>query len=121
MFGGSAQRVEAGSANSAQPHGRVQIETEMMSHRNELKGSEACVQLCREIGNSRRTSSDHQARGARQGNRKGAALENFIRDKSLLWHQTCTAKMGRDSMSGVVATSGLGIEKLRIAVVTCRA
>jgi choline dehydrogenase-like flavoprotein len=51
------------------------------------------------------------------GNLKGAALENFIRDAaSTYWHQTCTAKMGRDSMS--VADGDLkvyGIENLRVA------
>ena len=31
---------------------------------------------------------------------KGAALEDFIRDAAATYHhQTCTAKMGRDSMS----------------------
>jgi choline dehydrogenase-like flavoprotein len=51
------------------------------------------------------------------GNLKGAELENFIRDAAVTyWHQTCTAKMGRDSMSVVDANLKVyGIEKLRIA------
>jgi choline dehydrogenase len=36
------------------------------------------------------------------GNLKGADLENYIRDAaSTYWHQTFTAKMGRDPMSVV--------------------
>jgi AraC-like DNA-binding protein len=48
---------------------------------------------------------------------KGKALENFVRDSvGTYWHQTCTAKMGRDSMSVVDAQLKVyGIENLRIA------
>jgi hypothetical protein len=36
------------------------------------------------------------------GNLKGAELENFVRNAvESYWHETCTAKMGRDSMSVV--------------------
>jgi choline dehydrogenase len=51
------------------------------------------------------------------GNLQGAELENFVRDAaSSTWHQTCTAKMGRDSMSVVDANLKVyGIENLRIA------
>jgi len=51
------------------------------------------------------------------GNLRGAALEDFIRDAASTYHhQTCTSKMGRDSMS--VEDGQLkvyGIENLRIA------
>jgi choline dehydrogenase len=48
---------------------------------------------------------------------KGKALENFVRDSvGTYWHQTCTAKMGRDAMSVVNAQLKVyGIENLRIA------
>ena len=51
------------------------------------------------------------------GNLKGAELENFIRDAaSTYWHQTCTAKMGRDSTSVVDGNLKVyGIENLRVA------
>jgi choline dehydrogenase len=51
------------------------------------------------------------------GNLKGTELENFIRDATITsWHQTCTAKMGRDGMSVVDANLKVyGIENLRIA------
>ena len=48
---------------------------------------------------------------------KGRALEDFIRDAAITYHhQTCTAKMGRDSMSVVDAELKVyGIDNLRIA------
>ena len=48
---------------------------------------------------------------------EGADLENFIRDAaSTFHHQSCTAKMGRDSMSVVDAKLQVyGIQNLRIA------
>jgi choline dehydrogenase len=51
------------------------------------------------------------------GNLKGADLEDFIRNAaSTYWHQTCTAKMGRDDMSVVDANLKVyGIDGLRIA------
>jgi choline dehydrogenase-like flavoprotein len=51
------------------------------------------------------------------GNLKRAALENFIRDSVVTyWHQTCTAKTGRDLMSVVDAKLKVyGIENVRIA------
>jgi pimeloyl-ACP methyl ester carboxylesterase len=51
------------------------------------------------------------------GNLRGAALEEFIRDSASTYHhQTCTAKMGRDSMSVVDGQLKVyGIENLRIA------
>jgi choline dehydrogenase len=51
------------------------------------------------------------------GNLSGAELEDFIRDAATTYHhQTCTSKMGRDSMSVVDAQLKVyGIENLRIA------
>jgi hypothetical protein len=98
------------------PMDAVQIETNMMSHPDDLKAAIACVQLCREIGNSA-ALRPFTKREVMPGNLKGAALENFIRDSVVTyWHQTCTAKMGRDSMSVVDANLKVyGIENLRIA------
>jgi choline dehydrogenase len=51
------------------------------------------------------------------GNLKGVDLENFIRDAATTFsHETCTAKMGRDSMSVVDGYLKVyGIDHLRIA------
>jgi choline dehydrogenase len=88
----------------------------MLSHPDDLKAAIACVELCREIGNSA-ALRPFTKREVMPGNLKGAALENFIRDSvATHWHQTCTAKMGRDSMSVVDANLKVyGIENLRIA------
>jgi choline dehydrogenase len=47
----------------------------------------------------------------------GKSLESFVRDSVVTyWHQTCTAKMGRDSMSVVDGKLKVyGIDNLRIA------
>src|SRR4029077_12979460 len=87
-----------------------------LSHPDDLKAAVACVELCREIGNSA-ALQPFAKREAMPGNLRGAALEDFIRDAvSTYHHQTCTAKMGRDSMSVVDGQLKVyGIENLRIA------
>jgi choline dehydrogenase len=94
----------------------VQIEANMLSHPDDLKAAIASVELCREIGNSR-PLKPYAKREVMPGNLKGAELENFVRDATITtWHQTCTAKMGRDAMSVVDANLKVyGIENLRIA------
>jgi choline dehydrogenase len=81
-----------------------------------MKAAIACVELCREIGNSR-ALKPYAKREVMPGNLKPTELENFVRDATITtWHQTCTAKMGRDSMSVVDANLKVyGIETLRIA------
>jgi choline dehydrogenase len=109
----SRGRIRLTGPNPLDP---LRIKTNMMSHPDDLKAAIACVQLCREIGNSAALRS-FAKREVMPGNLKGAELENFIRDSVVTyWHQTCTAKMGRDSMSVVDANLKVyGIEKLRIA------
>jgi choline dehydrogenase len=94
----------------------IQIEANMLSHPDDMKAAIAAVELCREIGNSR-ALKPYAKREVMPGNLKGAELENFVRDATITtWHQTCTATMGRDSMSVVDANLKVyGIEHLRIA------
>jgi choline dehydrogenase len=94
----------------------IQIHANMLSHPDDMKAAIACVELCREIGNSL-ALKPYAKREVMPGNLKGAELENFVRDATITtWHQTCTAKMGRDSMSVVDANLKVyGIEHLRIA------
>ena len=118
MFGGvvrprSRGRIRLTGPNAMNP---VQIETAMMSDSDDLKAAIACVQLCREIGNSA-ALRPYTKREVAAGNLKGAALENFVRDSVITyWHQTCTAKMGHDSMSVVDGNLKVyGMENLRVA------
>jgi choline dehydrogenase-like flavoprotein len=98
------------------PDTPVQIEANTLTHPEDLKAAVACVELCREIGNSA-ALRPFTKREVMPGNLKGTGLEDFICDAAApYWHQTCTAKMGRDSMSVVDAQLKVyGIENLRIA------
>jgi choline dehydrogenase len=88
----------------------------MLLHPDDLKAAIAGVQLCREIGNSA-ALGPFVKREVMPGNLKGAELECFVRDAAMsYWHQTCTAKMGRDAMSVVDGQLKVyGVEHLRIA------
>jgi len=118
MFAGIVRPKSRGRIRLTGPNptDRVQIETDMMSHPDDLKAAIGGVQLCREIGNST-VFRPFVKREVMPGNLKGAELENFIRDSVVTyWHQTCTAKMGRDPMSVVDANLKVyGVETLRIA------
>jgi choline dehydrogenase len=98
------------------PLDRIRIEDNILSHPEDLKVAIACVELCREIGNSA-PLRPFVKREVMPGNLKGPDLENFVRDASMSYaHQTCTAKMGRDSMSVVDGTLKIyGVDKLRVA------
>jgi choline dehydrogenase len=98
------------------PHDPVQIEANTLSHADDLQAGIACVELCREIGNSA-ALRPFTKREVMPGNLKGTALQDFIREAAITYHhQTCTAKMGRDSMSVVDSRLKVyGIENLRIA------
>jgi len=109
----SRGRIRLTGANHHDP---IEIEANTLAHPDDMKAAIACVELCREIGNSA-PLSPFVKREVMPGNLKGAALENFIRDAaSTYWHQTCTAKMGHDAMSVVDGSLKVhGIDHLRIA------
>ena len=118
MFGGLVRPKSRGRIRLTGPNPRdpLQIEPHHLSHADDLKAAIACVQLCREIGNSD-ALRPFTKREVMPGNLKGAALENFIRDSVVTYHhQTCTAKMGRDAMSVVDGNLKVyGVDNLRIA------
>jgi choline dehydrogenase len=118
MFPGIVRPESRGRIRLTGPNPRdaVQIETNMMSHPSDLQAAIAMVQLCRDIGSSA-ALRPFVKREVMPGNLKGTELENFIRDSVVTyWHQTCTAKMGRDSMSVVDGNLKVyGIDNLRIA------
>jgi choline dehydrogenase len=118
LFGGLVRPKSRGQIRltGPSPDAPVQIEANTLTHSEDLKAAVACVELCREIGNSA-ALRPFTKREVMPGDLRGAALEDFIRDAAApYWHQTCTAKMGRDSMSVVDAQLKVyGIEKLRVA------
>ena len=118
LFGGVVRPKSRGRIRltGPNPDDPVQIEANTLSHPDDLKAAIACVEVCREIGNST-PLRPFTKREVMPGNLRGAALEDFVRDATATYfHQTCTAKMGRDSMSVVDAQLKVyGIDNLRIA------
>jgi choline dehydrogenase len=109
----SRGRIALTGANPLDP---IQIHANFLSHPDDLKSAIACVELCREIGNSK-PLHPFTKREVMPGNLKGTALESFVRDAvDSYFHETCTAKMGRDSTSVVDGNLKVyGVENLRIA------
>jgi choline dehydrogenase len=118
LYGGVVQPKSRGYIRLTGPNplDPIQIEANFLSHPDDLKAAIACVELGRAIGNSE-PLRPFAKREVMPGNLKGLELENFVRDgASTYHHQTCTAKMGRDSMSVVDSSLRVyGIDNLRIA------
>lgn len=118
MFAGLAQPKSRGRLrlSGAEVDDAVLIEPNSLSEPEDEATALAAVELCRELGNGAAFApliSAETAPGARD--RKG--LLEFIRRSAVTyWHQSCTAKMGRDSMSVVDHQLKVyGIKGLRIA------
>jgi choline dehydrogenase len=94
----------------------IQIEANTLSDPEDLKAAIACVELCREIGNSV-ALAPFVKREVIPGNLKGAELKKIVRNAATsFWHEACTAKMGQDAMSVVDGKLKVyGIENLRVA------
>ena len=82
----------------------------------DLKDLVSGVKFVREIGNSA-ALRPFARREIAPGSLNGAELERFFRDGlGTFWHQSCTAKMGRDAMSVVDGNLKVyGVDRLRIA------
>lgn len=118
MFTGLAQPKSRGRLrlSGAGVDDAMLIEPNSLSEPEDMATAMAAVELCRELGNEAAFTplvSAETAPGARD--RKG--LMEFIRRSAVTyWHQSCTAKMGRDSMSVVDHQLKVyGIKGLRIA------
>jgi choline dehydrogenase len=94
----------------------VRIEANYLGDPQDLKDLISGVSLVREIGNSA-ALRPFTKREIAPGSLNGAELEGFFRDGlGTFWHQSCTAKMGRDTMSVVDGKLKVyGVDHLRIA------
>jgi len=110
---GSHGQIRLTGPNPLDP---VQIEANTLDDPADLKALVKAVELCREIGNSQ-ALRPFAKREVMPGPLRGAEIENFIGNgAATVWHQTCTAKMGRDAMSVVDHELKVyGVENLRVA------
>src|SRR5262244_274635 len=109
----SRGRIRLTGSDPADP---VQIEANYLGDPDDRKAAFACAELCREIGNSN-ALRPFVSREVIPGNLERPELENYIRDTAFsFWHQTSTAKMGRDELSVVDGDLKVyGVDNLRIA------
>jgi choline dehydrogenase len=110
----SRGRVRLGGPDPRDP---IQLDANTFGDAADLDTATACVELCREIGNSA-PLRPFVSREVMPGNLKGRELEQFIRDAATTyWHLCGTAKMGPyDSLSVVDgALRVYGIDNLRVA------
>jgi choline dehydrogenase len=98
------------------PSDPIAIQSNALQHPDDMKAMICCVELCRELGNST-AMRNFVKREVIPGAMEGLAIDQFIRRSvGTFWHQSCTAKMGRDVMSVVDAQLKVyGIDRLRIA------
>jgi choline dehydrogenase len=98
------------------PTDPVQIHANTFEDERDIRALVKAVELCREIGSSA-AFRPFVKREVMPGALTGKALEDFVRDAAVtVWHQSGTAKMGRDSLAVVDGRLRVyGIENLRIA------
>ncbi len=109
----SRGRLRLSGPDPADP---IRIEANALSDPDDLKSAIACVETLREIGNSAQLRP-FVAREVMPGDLSGAELEDYLRHAvTTYWHESGTAKMGRDAMSVVDGHLKVyGIENLRVA------
>jgi choline dehydrogenase len=94
----------------------VVIEANTLSHPDDLRAAIENIDLCRRLGNGPAFSKlvKRESLPGKLGKRE---MEAYARNAAVTyWHQSCTAKMGRDPMSAVDNKLRVyGVEKLRIA------
>jgi choline dehydrogenase-like flavoprotein len=109
----SRGRLRLSGPDPADP---IRIEANALSHPDDLKAGIACVETLREIGNSA-DLRPFAKREVMPGDLTGDELETYLRNAvTTYWHESGTAKMGRDPMSVVDGHLKVyGVENLRIA------
>jgi choline dehydrogenase len=118
MFAGLAHPKSRGAVHlsGSDPMDPVRIEANTLSHPEDIETALLSIDLCREIG-AHNAFARLVTREVLPGKRDDRAMREFARNAAVTyWHQSCTAKMGRDEMSVVDGRLKVyGIEKLRIA------
>lgn len=109
----SRGRLRLSGPDPADP---IRIEANALSDADDLKAAIACVETLREIGNSAKLRP-FVTREVMPGNLSGAELDAYLRDAvTTYWHESGTAKMGRDALSVVDGHLKVyGSENLRVA------
>lgn len=92
------------------------IHANTLSDPDDMQAALASVDMCRELGNA--SAFDRIVkRESMPGNLGLEEMKRYLRQGAVTyWHQSCTAKMGRDAMSVVNGRLEVyGVENLRIA------
>ncbi|WP_338763163.1 GMC family oxidoreductase N-terminal domain-containing protein [Massilia sp. METH4] len=118
MFAGLAQPKSRGELLLSGPgvHDAMIIRANTLADPEDIEAALASVRMCRELGNA--SAFRGLVTGERMpGNLGRADMERYLRNGAVTyWHQSCTAKMGRDAMSVVNGKLEVyGVEGLRIA------
>jgi choline dehydrogenase len=87
-----------------------------LSHPDDLTVLRRGVELAREVGNAG-ALRNFVKQEVMPTAPTAAAMDDFIRDgATTIWHQSCTAKMGRDRMAVVDGSLRVyGVDRLRVA------
>jgi choline dehydrogenase len=118
MFAGLAHPKSRGELLLSGPDAKdpVIIRANTLSDPDDVEAAIASIQLCRDLGNASAFGKliKQESMPGKLGERE---MENYVRNGAVTyWHQSCTAKMGRDAMSVVDANLRVyGIENLRVA------
>ena len=118
MFAGLAQPSSSGRVRltGADPATPITIDANALSDPADMETAIRCVELCRELG-AARAFQPFVAREAVPGPLSNGAMKQFVREAAVTyWHQSCTARMGRDAMSVVNGSLEVyGVQGLRVA------
>lgn len=118
MFAGLAQPKSRGRLrlSGAGVNDPVLIEPNCLSEPEDMATAIAAVELCRELGNGAAFTPLVSGETAPGPNDRRGLIEFIRRSAVTYWHQSSTAKMGRDSMSVVDHELKVyGVKGLRIA------
>jgi choline dehydrogenase-like flavoprotein len=118
LFGNVVQPKSRGQIRltGPNPDDPIHIEANLLHEPDDRKSLLECVKLCREIGNLD-VLRPFLKREVLPGKLKRTTLEDYVRNGAMsFWHQTSSAKMGRDAMSVVDGNLKVyGVDNLRIA------